>query len=58
MGKTVTTDKLQVHTVTHKVDLKINRHGKHFLPQQHSNLLPHTCRLNWDTFVSAAKFTR
>jgi len=28
MGKTVTTDKLQVHTVTHKVGLKSSRHAK------------------------------
>ena len=31
VGKTVTTDKLQVHTVTHKVDIKSNRHAKTFL---------------------------
>ena len=28
VGKTVTTDKLQVLTVTHKVDLKSNCHAK------------------------------
>ena len=31
---------------------------KHCWPQQHSNLLPHTCQLNWETLVSAAKFTQ
>ena len=30
VGKTVTTDKLQVHTVTRKEDLKSNRHAKTF----------------------------
>ena len=30
VGKTVTTDKLQVHTVALKVNLKSNRHAKIF----------------------------
>ena len=30
VGETVTTDKLQVHTDTHKVDLKRNSHAKTF----------------------------
>ena len=54
------TDKLQVHIVARKVDLKSNRRAKtlfaattlkfvaaHFSP-----------RLNWETFVSPAKFTQ
>ena len=52
MGKTVTTDKLQVHTVSHKVDLKKNRHAKSFFAAPHLS-----ARLNWETFVSAAKFS-
>jgi len=55
------TDKLKVHTVTHiyKVDLKKNRHAKTFFA---ATTLKYVAaymseRLNWETFVSAAKFT-
>ena len=60
MGKTVTTDKLQVQTVTHKVDLKSNRHAKTFLAATTLKFVAAhmSARLNWETFVSAAKFTR
>ena len=60
--KTVTTDKLQVHTVTHiyKVALKRSRHAKTiFAATTLIFVAAHmSMRLNWETFVSAAKFTR
>ena len=60
VGKTVTTDKLQVHTVTHKVDLKNNRHAKTFFAASTLEFVAAhmSVRLNWETFVSAAKFTQ
>ena len=58
VDKTVTTDKLQVHTVTHKVDLKSNRHAKSFFAAITLKFVAAhmSARLNWETFVSAAKF--
>ena len=52
------TDKLQVHTVTHKVDLKSSRHAKTFFAATTLKFVSvHvSARLNWETFVSAAKF--
>ena len=60
VAKTVTTDKLQVHTVTHKVDLKSNRHAKTLLAATTLKFVAAhvSARLNWEKFVSAAKFTR
>ena len=54
------TDKLQVHSPTHKVDLKSNRHAKTFFAATTLQFVaPHTSgRLNWENFVSAAKFTQ
>ena len=56
----MTTDKLQVHTVTHKVDLKSNRHTKTFFAATTLKFVSArmSARLNWETFVSAAKFTQ
>ena len=50
------TDKLQVHTVTHKVDLK----GKLFFAATTVKfiVIHMSALLNWETFVSAAKFTQ
>ena len=52
------TDKLQVHTVTQKVGLKSNRHAKTFFAATTVEFVSvHvSARLNWETFVSAAKF--
>ena len=52
------TDKLQVHTVTHKVDLKSSRHAKTFFAATAVEFVSvHvSARLNWETFVCAAKF--
>ena len=60
VGKTVTTDKLQVHTVTLKVDLKSNHHVKSFFAATTLIFVAThmSARLNWETFVSAAKFTQ
>ena len=54
------TDKLQVHTVTPKVDLKSNRHAKTFFDATTLKFIAAhmSARLNWETFYSAAKFTR
>ena len=55
----MTTDKLQVHSVTHKVDFKSNCHGKTiFAATALRFVAAHISeRLNWDRSVSAAKFT-
>ena len=61
VGKTVTTDKLKVHSVTYKVDFKSNRHGKTFFAATTLKFVTvhMSARLNWETFVSAAaKFTQ
>ena len=54
------TDKLQVHSVTHKVDLKSNRDAKTFFAATTLQFVAaHTSgRLNCEKFVSAAKFTQ
>ena len=54
------TDKLQVHTVTRKVDLKSNRHAKTlFAATTLKFVSAHmSAWLNWETFVSPAKFTQ
>ena len=51
------TDKLQVHTVTHKVDLKSNRHAKTFFDATTLKFIAAhmSAPLNWETFYSAAK---
>ena len=60
MGKKLTTDKLQVHAVTYKIDLKINRHAKTFLAATTLKFVAAhiSARLNWERFVSAAQFTQ
>ena len=62
VGKTVMTDKLQVHTVTHiyEVALKRSRHAKTFFAATILIFVAAhmSVRLNWETFVSAAKFTQ
>ena len=60
VGKPVTTDKLQVHTVTHKVDLKSNLHENTFFARTTLKFVAAlmSVRLKWETFVSAAKFTQ
>ena len=50
------TDKLQVHSVTRKPDLKSNRHAS-FAASTLKFVAHISVRLNWETFVSAAKFT-
>ena len=59
MGKTVTTDKLQVLAVTHN-DFKSNRDAKTFFAATGVKFVAahRSARLNWETFVSAAKFTQ
>ena len=54
------TDKLQVHTVTHKVDVKSSHHAKTFFAAAILKFVAAhmLARLNWETFVSAAKFTQ
>ena len=54
-------DKLKVHTVTHKVDLKSNRHHAKtfFAPTTLKFVAAHmSARLNLETFVSGANFTQ
>ena len=53
VGETVTTDKLQVHSVTYKVDFKSNRHGKTFFAATTLKFVTvhMSARLNWETFV-------
>ena len=60
VGKTVTTNKLQVHSVTHKVDFKRNRRAKTFFAATTLRFVAvHiSVRLNWETYVSEAKFTQ
>ena len=55
----MTTDKLQVDTVTHKVDLKRNRHEKTFFAGTTLKFVAAlmSVRLNWETFVSAAVYS-
>ena len=54
------TNKLQVHSVAHKVDLKSNRHAKTFFAATTVKFFAArvSARLNCETFVSAAKFTQ
>ena len=54
------TDKLQVPPFTHKVDLKSNCHAKTFFaPTTLKFVAAHmSARLDWETFVSAAKCTQ
>ena len=54
------TDKLQVLTVTHKADFKSSRHAKTFFAATTLKFVAAhmSARLNWETFVSAAKFTQ
>ena len=56
----MTTDKLQVHTVTHKVDIKSNRHAKTFFAATTLKFVTAhlSARLNCKTFASAANFTQ
>ena len=56
----MTADKLQEHTVTHKVDLKSNRYAKTFFAPTtlKFNAAHMSARLSIETFVSAAKFTQ
>ena len=51
VGKTVMNDKLQVHSVTHKVDLKSNRHAKTFFAATTLKFVAAhmSARLNWET---------
>ena len=60
VGKTLMSDKLQVHSVTHKVDLKSNRHAKTFFAATTLQFVAvrMSARLNWEIFVSAAEFTQ
>ena len=60
VGKKVTTDKLQVHTVTRKVDFKSNRHAKTlFTATSLKFVAAHmAAQLNWEIFVSAGNFTQ
>ena len=53
-------DKLQVHTVTRKVDLKSNRHAKTFFAATTLKFVAAhmSARLNLETFVSGANFTQ
>ena len=55
----MTTGKLQVHTVSHKVDLKSNCHAKTFFAATTLVFVAAliSAWLNWETFVRAAKFT-
>ena len=59
LSVTVTTGKLQVHTVSHKVDLKSNCHAKTFFAATTLVFVAAliSAWLNWETFVRAAKFT-
>ena len=50
------TDKLQVQTVTRKVDLKSYRHAESVLAATTLKFV--AAQLNWETLVSAAKFTQ
>ena len=52
----MTTDKLQVHTVTHKVEQM--RHAKTLFGATTLKIENVSVRLNWEIFVSAAKFTQ
>ena len=56
----MTTDKLQVHTITHKVDLNSNRHAKTFFAATALIFVAAhmSMRLNLETFVSGANFTQ
>ena len=56
----MTTDKLQVHTVIHKIDFNSNRHAKTFFAATTLTFVAAhiSMRLNWETFVFAATFTQ
>ena len=54
------TDKLQVPPFTHKVDLKSSCHAKTFSAATTLKFVAvyMSARLNWERFISAAKFTQ
>ena len=60
VGKALMTDKLQVHSVTHKVDVKSNLHAETFFAVTTLTFVAAdmSAPLNEETFVSAAKFTQ
>ena len=53
-------DKLQVPSVTHKIDLNSNRHAKTFFAAKTLKFVAAhmSARPDWETFVSAGKFTQ
>ena len=57
VGKTVMTDKLQVHSVTLKVDLNSNRHAETFFAATTLKFVAAhvSARLNWGTFCFCGK---